>query len=88
MIRLTRILTIALLISSPLLQAEDEEPVILDETSVIGDQELPVGLEIVPWQPATPGPAGGTPPQLVGEELEPLDPEIFRRELELYESTR
>lgn len=81
------LVSMSLLMPLPL-SAEEEGPIELEESSVIGDQELPVGLDIVPWQPAEPTSVGGTPPQLVTEELEPLDPEVFRRELDLYDSTR
>ena len=57
----------------------------LQGMDVIGNRELPKALYIVPWQSAelgeaTPSPASG----LFNEGIGPLDPEVFRRELDYY----
>jgi hypothetical protein len=65
-------------------QATEEVP----GTSIIGNKELPIGLDFVPWRPAAAGAVSEGPTQLLDEPLEPIDPEVFRRELELYQSTQ
>lgn len=57
--------------------------------SIIGNQELPKNLFIVPWQPAElnaglPAPVSGLPVEAAA----PLDPVVFRRELEAYRAAR
>lgn len=59
----------------------------LQGMDVIGNRELPKALYIVPWQSAelgesTPSPFSG----VFGEGLNPLDPEVFRRELDYYQA--
>jgi hypothetical protein len=54
---------------------------------VIGNRELPKALYVVPWQSAelgesTPSPFSG----VFGEGLNPLDPEVFQRELDYYQA--
>ena len=60
----------------------------LPGASIIGNQELPVGLDIVPWRPAAAGNVKDGPTQLLDEPLEPVDPEIFRHQLQIYSDTR
>ena len=66
----------------------DDDWMELPGTSIIGNQELPVGLDIVPWRPAEPGAIKEGPTQLLDEPLRPIDPEVFRRELHIYETSR
>jgi hypothetical protein len=59
----------------------------LDGTTVIGNRELPKALHIVPWKAADSGDLAGRPlNSLVDQTLEPLDRDVFRRELEYYEA--
>lgn len=60
----------------------------LPGASIIGNQELPVGLDIVPWRPAAAGNVKDGPTQLLDEPLEPVDPEIFRHQLQIYSDTK
>lgn len=66
----------------------DGKPVELPGSSVIGNRELPIGLDIVPWRPATAGQVKEGPTQLLDAPLKPIDPEVFRRELSIYQSSK
>lgn len=55
--------------------------------SVIGNRELPKALFIVPWKDPQ---AGLTPERpvnsLIDEALQPVDPDVFRRKLDYFDS--
>jgi hypothetical protein len=74
----------ALLIVVPLsLQAQEE--IELDGMAVIGNRELPKALYIVPWKQPELGDIVGRPVQgLLDAELEPVDRDVLRRELEYF----
>jgi hypothetical protein len=80
------------LVASATASAEDaakaDDTQNLPGTAIIGNKELPIGLDIVPWRPSAAGPAKEGPTQLLDEPLQPIDPEIFRRQLDLYQSTK
>jgi hypothetical protein len=63
-------------------------PVELPGADVVGNRELPIGLDIVPWRPSAPGEVREGPTQLLDVPLEPIDPEVFRRELSIYQSSQ
>ena len=59
----------------------------LDPTSITGNRELPKVLVIVPWKKADLGDLTGRPANsLLNEVLEPVDREVFRRELRYFEA--
>ncbi|HYQ72261.1 MAG TPA: hypothetical protein VET88_10075 [Gammaproteobacteria bacterium] len=59
----------------------------LEGTTVIGNRELPKALHIVPWKAADSGDLTGRPVNsLINQALEPLDRDVFLRELEYYEA--
>jgi len=59
----------------------------MDGTTVIGNRELPKALHIVPWKTANSGDLAGRPlNSLVDQTLEPLDRDVFLREVEYYEA--
>lgn len=59
----------------------------MDGTTVIGNRELPKALHIVPWKAADSGNLAGRPlNSLVDQTLEPLDRDVFLRELEYYDA--
>jgi hypothetical protein len=59
----------------------------LGTTSITGNQELPKVLYIVPWKRSDLGDHVGRPVNtLLDEVLEPIDPEVFERHLEYYET--
>jgi hypothetical protein len=63
------------------------EEVELDGMSVIGNSELPKSLIIVPWHEAE---AAAVPERplntLIKQSLEPVDPDVFRRELQYFDT--
>lgn len=67
-------------------QADDRD---LLGMAVIGNRELPMSLYIVPWKRARLGDGSPSPSSsLLSEGLSPLDPEVFRRELNYYEAVQ
>ena len=63
-----------------------EDRITLDKDTIIGNEEAPKALYIVPWRPLQATEIGGLEIQsLLGEELEPLKPEVFRRQVELFQ---
>ena len=59
----------------------------LGTTSITGNQELPKVLYIVPWKRSDLGDLAGRPVNtLLDEVLAPIDPEVFERHLDYYES--
>lgn len=59
----------------------------LGTTSITGNQELPKVLYIVPWKKSDLGDLVGRPVNtLLDEVLTPVDPEVFERHLNYYET--
>ena len=59
----------------------------LDPTAITGNRELPKVMVIVPWKKADLGDLTGKPANsLLNEVLEPVDREVFRRELGYFEA--
>jgi hypothetical protein len=59
----------------------------LETTSITGNRELPKVMVIVPWKKAELGELTGRPANsLLNEVLEPVDREVFRRELRYFEA--
>lgn len=59
----------------------------LDPTAITGNRELPKVMVIVPWKKADLGDLTGRPANsLLNEVLEPVDREVFRRELRYFEA--
>lgn len=59
----------------------------LGTTSITGNQELPKVLYIVPWKKSDLGDLVGRPVNtLLDEVLTPVDPEVFERHLEYYDT--
>lgn len=58
----------------------------LDPTAITGNRELPKVMVIVPWKKADLGELTSRPANsLLNEVLEPVDREVFRRELRYFE---
>ena len=53
-------------------------------TTVIGDQESPIGLYIMPWRQSQSQAGLDRPARLLDEALLPLDPEVFKRQVEYH----
>ena len=62
-----------------------EDRLNLDGTAIIGNQELPKILYIVPWKKSE-VPDMNQPPleSLIDEALQPIDREVFRRQVNYY----
>jgi hypothetical protein len=59
----------------------------LDPTTITGNRELPKVMVIVPWEKADLGDLSGKPANsLLNEVLEPVDREVFRRELSYFDA--
>jgi hypothetical protein len=59
----------------------------LDPTSITGNRELPKVMVIVPWKRADLGDLEGRPANsLLNEVLEPVDRDVFRRELRYFDA--
>ena len=62
-----------------------EETIQLEKGAIIGNQEAPKAIYIVPWRQLTPVDIKGLEISiLLDEELELIDPETFKRQVELY----
>ncbi len=75
-----------LLLPGPYGAGRAEDRIELQGTSIIGSQELPKILYIVPWKQANADNLMGNPVgNMVRETLEPVDRSVFLREVEYYE---
>jgi len=75
-------LTIA--VGEPVSAQEDLQ---LDGMAVVGNRELPKALFIVPWKAPDAAVAPDRPVNtLINEALQPVDPDVFRRQLEYFET--
>lgn len=79
----THILPAAVLLAFAL-AADAREPVEQDTISIKGDRALPNTLYITPWKEVGEPLPGEMPEKAPVVETEPLEPELFQRELELY----
>ena len=55
-------------------------------TTVIGDQESPIGLYIMPWRNSSADPGLDKPARLLEEAMLPMDRDVFRRQTEYYQT--
>lgn len=77
-------LMVGILMYSLGLQVKAEDRVDLEGT-VFGNREAPKATYIVPWKPLIPVEVKGLEiGTLLDEELEFIDPELFKRQVELY----
>lgn len=69
--------------------ANADERIIMQGTAVIGNQELPKVLYIVPWKKSE-LPDLSDPPleSLIDEALKPIDRNVFRRQVEYYQALK
>ncbi|WP_160152662.1 hypothetical protein [Microbulbifer sp. ALW1] len=63
----------------------DKEVKELSGISIIGNKEAPKSLYIVPWKSSEVGVESGLNSSLLDPTLQPLDKEVFMRELEFYQ---
>ena len=82
---LTGLVTAALLGMSGLANATEELE--LDGMAVVGNRELPKALFIVPWKDPEAGMTPNRPVNsLIDEALQPVDPDVFRRKLQYFDT--
>jgi len=61
----------------------------LDATTVTGNQELPKVMYVVPWKKSDVGDLSGRPlNSLLDEILQPVDRDVFRREVTYYQAVK
>jgi hypothetical protein len=82
------VMFLVLLLSAPALAAESKEateqqPKTLSGMSVLGNNEAPKSLVIVPWKSSQIGDGIGVVESLSNRPV-PIDREVFRRELDYY----
>ncbi len=71
-------------VTSIAMSASDIE---LEGMAIKGNQELPKSLTIVPWKASGIGEIAGLPSgSLLNESLQPVEREVFQRELRYYDS--
>jgi hypothetical protein len=77
-----------LLAIAPAYAAKKKEEVVeMSGISIIGNRELPKTLFIVPWKNSEVG-VETELTNTLNEGMQPLDPEVFERELDYYEFSR
>lgn len=54
--------------------------------SVVGDKESPIGLYIMPWRNSAAEGGLDRPARLLDEALLPLDPDVFRRQVDYHQA--
>lgn len=74
-----------LLFLSSVFAAEKEEPKELSGISIVGNEEAPKSLYIVPWKASDVGDQSEFASTLLGDGLAPVDKEVFMRELRFFE---
>lgn len=64
-----------------------EEQLEMDGMAVVGNSELPKALFIVPWKDPLAATAPDRPVNsLIDETLKPIDPDVFRRKLQYFDT--
>lgn len=81
----------ALLFSAAMAVAEDRrdesEPKVVSGMSIVGNDETPKSLYIVPWKNSEVGKGVNFTPTILNEELKPVDKSNFIRELDFYRNS-
>jgi hypothetical protein len=81
----------ALLLPVAVAAAEDRrdqsEPKVVSGMSIVGNDETPKSLYIVPWKNSEVGKEVNFTPSILNEELKPVDKSEFIRELDLYRNS-
>lgn len=66
-----------------------EDRIELEKGAIIGNREAPKAIYIVPWRPLTPVDIKGLEiGSLLDEEMEFIEPDVFKRQVQLYELMR
>ena len=70
--------------SAPAAAAADDEVKTLSGISILGNQEAPKSLVIVPWKSSEIGEMSGLS-RLLDDSIQPIDKDVFMRELDYYQ---
>lgn len=65
--------------------AADDEPKVISGMSIIGNDEVPKALFIVPWKSSEIGSDTGLTSGLLDDSMRPVDRDVFMREIDFYE---
>lgn len=87
-IRLSHLVFMSLLLPAAALAAEegsDGEPHVVSGMSIMGNNEAPKSLTIVPWKTSEIGLETKLNSSLLNENMAPVDKTVFMRELEFYQ---
>lgn len=80
---------IALAVFLPAVHAAEgaggSEPKMISGISIVGNNEAPKSLFIVPWKSSEIGSDTGLTPGMMDDSLRPVDRDVFMRELDFYE---
>ncbi|MCG6885860.1 MAG: hypothetical protein LJE74_01465 [Proteobacteria bacterium] len=84
-VKIASLVFVGLLLAMPLARAEDRME--LEGTAIIGNQELPKMLYILPWKPSQlPGLSEPPLESMIDEALKPVERAEFQRQVIYYES--
>lgn len=67
--------------------AKKNEAKELSGISIVGNEEAPKSLFIVPWKSSELGDENSLSSSLLNEKMVPVDKEVFQRELDFYSAT-
>ncbi|SCZ64628.1 hypothetical protein [Thiohalomonas denitrificans] len=71
----------------PAFAAAEDEAKELSGISVVGNDEAPKSLYIVPWKSSEIGVESGLSSNLMNDGMGPVDKEVFMRQLDFYETS-
>ena len=84
---LNKFILLLLIFITPYKQALSEDRIEMQGTAIIGNQELPKVLYIVPWkQSELPNVTDLPLESLINDALAPVDREVFKRQLDYYDA--
>ncbi len=87
-IRFSLLLSLVMIASPPVMAADGKgssEPKMLSGMSVVGNDEAPKSLFIVPWKSSEIGFETNLNRGMMDDSLRPVDKEVFMREIDFYE---
>ena len=80
----TPLLCLLVCLIAPLSAAAEDEAKELSGISIIGNDEAPKSLYIVPWKSSELGVEAGLSSNLMDDGMGPVDKEVFMRQLDFY----
>lgn len=79
------LLSVVVTFCQPLHAAEEEEPKLISGISIVGNNEAPKSLFIVPWKSSEIGFETNLDGGLMDDSMRPVDKDVFMREIDFYE---